>query len=209
MPLRSHSESALRISDCVTELLRKQPFFGSLVLRLPLRPDSTRETLATDGYEIRYSPQWIANTDSHVIETAMARVVMACALKHHTRRNDSPLRCKAKTFAHSRAESLAQLVIAFPDPRSAGFRDAPSERLPRPRDEISALNADSVKEVLEPMPCSSPTPAAAIQRRRLHDSLTTTAEAWDEISVANRPTTASPPPTRGQRRRTLALPGIP
>ncbi len=79
-------ESALRMSDCVTELLRKQPFFGSLVLRLPLRADPTRRTLASDGAEIRYSPDWVAETDAHLIETAMARVVMACALKHHTRR---------------------------------------------------------------------------------------------------------------------------
>ena len=88
MTARVHRESALRVSDCVTELLRKQPFFGSLVLRLPLRPDPTRETLATDGHEIRYSPQWIAETEAHLIETAMARVVMACALKHHTRRGE-------------------------------------------------------------------------------------------------------------------------
>ena len=88
MSARVLQESALRVSDCVTELLRKQPFFGSLVLRLPLRPDATRETLATDGHEIRYSPRWVAETDSHLIETAMARVVMACALKHHTRRGD-------------------------------------------------------------------------------------------------------------------------
>ena len=79
-------ESALRVSDCVTELLRRQPFFGSLVLRLPLRADPTRKTLASDGREIRYSPGWVAETDAHLIETAMARVVMACALKHHTRR---------------------------------------------------------------------------------------------------------------------------
>ena len=82
------SESALRMSDCVTELLRKQPFFGSLVLRLPLRADPTRQTLASDGQEIRYSPDWVAETDAHLIETAMARVVMACALKHHTRRGE-------------------------------------------------------------------------------------------------------------------------
>ncbi|MCY4550696.1 MAG: VWA-like domain-containing protein, partial [Defluviicoccus sp.] len=61
---------------------------GSLVLRLPLRPDPTRETLATDGHEIRYSPRWVAETEAHLIETAMARVVMACALKHHTRRGE-------------------------------------------------------------------------------------------------------------------------
>ena len=81
-------ESALRVSDCVTELLRKQPFFGSLVLRLPLRADPTRRTLASDGREIRYSPRWVAETDAHLIKTAMARVVMACALKHHTRRRE-------------------------------------------------------------------------------------------------------------------------
>ena len=85
---RVFDESALRMSDCVTELLRKQPFFGSLVLRLPLRADPTRRTLATDGAEIRYSPDWVAETDAHLIETAMARVVMACALKHHTRRGE-------------------------------------------------------------------------------------------------------------------------
>ena len=42
MSSRVLAESALRVSDCVTELLRKQPFFGSLVLRLPLRPDPER-----------------------------------------------------------------------------------------------------------------------------------------------------------------------
>jgi len=91
MPANVLSESALRVSDCVTELLRKQPFFGSLVLRLPLRADPTRRTLASDGREIRYSPGWVAETDAHLIETAMARVVMACALKHHTRRGERDL----------------------------------------------------------------------------------------------------------------------
>ena len=86
MAARMHSESARRISVCVTALLREQPFFGSLALRLPIRADASRETVASDGREIRYSPRWIADTDAHVIETAMARVVLACALKHHTRR---------------------------------------------------------------------------------------------------------------------------
>ena len=81
------AESARRVSGCVTELLRKQPFFGSLALRLPLKPDPTRETLACDGREIRYSPRWVADSDAHAIEAAIARVVLACALKHHTRRD--------------------------------------------------------------------------------------------------------------------------
>ena len=49
MAARVHSESARRISDCVTALLREQPFFGSLALRLPIRADATRETVASDG----------------------------------------------------------------------------------------------------------------------------------------------------------------
>ncbi len=81
-------ESARRVSACVTELLRKQPFFGSLALRLPLTPDASRKTLASDGRAIRYSPRWIAETPAHGIEAAIARVVLACALKHHTRRGD-------------------------------------------------------------------------------------------------------------------------
>ena len=79
-------ESARRVSDCVGALLTGQPFFGSLALRLPLRPDPTRETLASDGRELRYSPAWAARTDGDRIKTAVARVVFACALKHHTRR---------------------------------------------------------------------------------------------------------------------------
>ncbi len=75
-------ESARRVSA----LLRKQPFFGSLALRLPLRADPSRETLASDGAEIRYNPGWAADAGVRLIETAIARVVLACALKHHARR---------------------------------------------------------------------------------------------------------------------------
>ena len=84
--MAARSESARRVSDCVTALLRDQPFFGSLALRLPIRADETRETLASDGKDIRYAPQWVADTDADRIKTALVRVVLACALKHHTRR---------------------------------------------------------------------------------------------------------------------------
>ena len=140
MAARVLGESAIRVSDCVTELLRKQPFFGSLVLRLPLRPDPTRETLATDGHEIRYSPRWVAETEAHLIETAMARVVMACALKHHTRRGErDPERWQ-----------MASQLVTHALIRDAGFTLPPDaeawddlsveqayERLPEPGDDDS------------------------------------------------------------------------
>ena len=88
MASRARKESARRVSDCVAALLRDQPFFGSLALRLPIQPDAARQTLASDGREIRYSPDWVANTDADLIKTAIGRVVLACALKHHTRRGE-------------------------------------------------------------------------------------------------------------------------
>ena len=146
MAARVLSESALRVSDCVTELLRKQPFFGSLVLRLPLRPDPTRETLATDGHEIRYSPRWVAETEAHLIETAMARVVMACALKHHTRRGErDPERWQ-----------MASQLVTHALIRDAGFTLPPDaeawndlsveqayDRLPTPEDGNSGDDSDA------------------------------------------------------------------
>ena len=89
MSSRVLAESALRVSDCVTELLRQATVFREPRAEAPASPRlRRRETLATDGHEIRYSPRWVAETDSHLIETSMARVVMACALKHYTRRGE-------------------------------------------------------------------------------------------------------------------------
>ena len=85
---RTGIESARRVSDCVTALLRDEPFFGSLALRLPIRADAGRETLASDGHEIRYAPHWVADAHADLIKTAIGRVVLACALKHHTRRGE-------------------------------------------------------------------------------------------------------------------------
>ena len=85
---RAHAESARRVGDCVTALLLDQPFFGNLALRLPIRADASRGTLASDGKDIRYAPGWVAETDADRIKTALARVVLACALKHHTRRGE-------------------------------------------------------------------------------------------------------------------------
>jgi len=142
-------ESALRMSDCVTELLRKQPFFGSLVLRLPLRADPTRKTLAADGQEIRYSPSWVAETDAHLIETAMARVVMACVLKHHTRRGErDPERWQTASQLVTHA-LLRDAGFTLP-PDAEAWEDLSVEqaydRLPEPREDDSVDEGDAPQD---------------------------------------------------------------
>ena len=135
--MATRRESASRVSGCVTALLRDQPFFGSLALRLPIRPDPVRQTLASDGREILYSPDWVANTDADLIKTAIGRVVLACALKHHTRRGERDL---------GRWQQASQLVT-HGLLRDAGFKLPPDaeawdgisveqayDRLPEPQE---------------------------------------------------------------------------
>ena len=133
MSAHAQSESARRVSDCVTALLRDQPFFGSLALRLPIRTDAGRETLASDGREIRYSPTWVADTDADLIKTAIARVVLACALKHHTRRGER----EPERWQH------ASQLVTHGLLRDAGFKLPP---------DAEAWDAISVEQAYDRLP---------------------------------------------------------
>lgn len=103
--------AATRLSKCVTALLQDQPFFGNLTLRLPLRPDPARQTIASDGQEIRFSPAWVIDTEADLVKTALARIVTACALKHHTRRRDRD----------PQVWQLASQLVTHPILKDAGF----------------------------------------------------------------------------------------
>lgn len=132
------AESAARVSACVTELLRKQPFFGSLALRLPLRADPSRKTLASDGGEIRYDPGWVAETGAHLIEAAIARVVLACALKHHTRRGGrDPRRWQhaSQLVTHALLEEAGFILPPGAESLEGVSVEEAYERLPPPEED--------------------------------------------------------------------------
>ena len=88
----------------------------------------------------------MAATDAHVIETAMARVVMACALKHHSRRGErDPERWQ-----------LSSQLVTHALLRDAGFTLPPDaeawdgvsveeayDRLPEPQEDDSGGDSDS------------------------------------------------------------------
>ena len=111
MTSRAIKDAATRLSRCVTALLQDQPFFGNLTLRLPLRPDLARQTIASDGQEIRFSPAWVIDTEADLLKTALARIVTACALKHHTRRRDRD----------PQVWQLASQLVTHPILKDAGF----------------------------------------------------------------------------------------
>ena len=80
------SESTRRVRRVLRNMLSVWPFFGQLALRLPLVVDGSRKTIASDGTALYFNPKWIAETCDEQIRENIAGLVIACGLKHHTRR---------------------------------------------------------------------------------------------------------------------------
>lgn len=68
-----------------THLMLRQPFFGSLALRLKLINDESVRTMCTDGKSIRYNPEFVQMHQIAEIEGVIAHEVMHVAMCHHTR----------------------------------------------------------------------------------------------------------------------------
>ena len=77
-----------RVRKALSMLLENQPFFGNLVLRMPLQSDPKVENVACDGKILSYNEKWAEQATHEQIMSLMARMVMAVALKHHKRRDD-------------------------------------------------------------------------------------------------------------------------
>ena len=84
-PHPNTSAADKRMQRILRSLLNSQPFFALLALRMPMQADSKHETIASDGQTIYYSPNWVLENTGDSVRTALSRVVLACALKHHTR----------------------------------------------------------------------------------------------------------------------------
>jgi len=88
IPKLKEKEGMIRVRRTISSLLQTQPFFGALALNMGLIEDAERDTIAADGVNIRFNPTWVKDHHADEIKLAIARVVLACALKHHTRRGD-------------------------------------------------------------------------------------------------------------------------
>lgn len=67
-------------------LVLDEPFFGSLVLRLKLKEDSSCETLWVDGSTLGFSPSFVDSVSMDVLKGCLCHEVLHCALAHHARR---------------------------------------------------------------------------------------------------------------------------
>jgi predicted metal-dependent peptidase len=69
-------------------LILDQPFFGTLATRLQLQEYPAVETMATDGFRIRYNPEFVDKQKPEHLKSIIAHEVMHCASGHHARRDN-------------------------------------------------------------------------------------------------------------------------
>ena len=87
--MRQQRTARERIQGCLSQLLRQEPFFGTIAIHLiPPIPDPERATIAADGEHFRYNPKWVVGASTAQLRNAVAHCVLACGLKHHTRRGN-------------------------------------------------------------------------------------------------------------------------
>lgn len=67
-------------------LVLDEPFFGSLVLRLTVREDSSCNTLWVDGSSLGFNPSFVDSLSMDVLKGCLCHEVLHCALAHHARR---------------------------------------------------------------------------------------------------------------------------
>lgn len=82
------NETPKKIIKARIGLIKRQPFFGTLALRLKcvMKDDLNPATMATDGKTLYFHPKFVDDHPQEVIEAAVAHEVGHCALSHITRR---------------------------------------------------------------------------------------------------------------------------
>lgn len=75
------------ISKAKAQLILDQPFFASILLSLPMIEDLSIPTLATNGNEVRYNPEFMKSLSLGETVFALAHETLHCVFQHMHRRN--------------------------------------------------------------------------------------------------------------------------
>lgn len=79
-------DAQMKVSRGSTRLVVKFPFYGSVCLRVNVKPDASVSTMATDGKSILWSPDWVDTIDQEETVGTLAHEVLHIVLKHPLRR---------------------------------------------------------------------------------------------------------------------------
>ncbi len=79
-------DAQMKVSRGSTRLVIKFPFYGSVCLRVNVKPDASVSTMATDGKSILWSPDWVDTIGQEETVGTLAHEVLHIILKHPLRR---------------------------------------------------------------------------------------------------------------------------
>ena len=80
-----NAQAAHKLTVARSQLILSQPFFGMLALRLRLVERADIKTLAVDGKNVFYNPDFVLGLTDTLCRSAMAHEVMHCVFDHITR----------------------------------------------------------------------------------------------------------------------------
>ena len=80
-------DTKTKLTKARTRLLLSQPFFGSLALRMGLIENPAIETMATNGKDVYFNPDFVDGMSMDELVGVLAHEVMHPACNHHTRRD--------------------------------------------------------------------------------------------------------------------------
>lgn len=129
-------------------LVLDHPFFGSIALRLTLKPDPSCDDLWTDGRTLGFNPSYAAALSDAALMGAQAHEIMHLACAHHVRREgrDATLWNKACDFVVNQLLLDAGFSLpqgAMHDPAYAGLSvEALYSELTRLQDEAPNKGAE-------------------------------------------------------------------
>lgn len=83
-----NEQAKTKLTKARIALIVKQPFYGTLALRLRLVEMPSIPTLAVDGVSVFYNPEFILGLSDSLCESAVAHEVGHCVFDHITRRGD-------------------------------------------------------------------------------------------------------------------------
>ena len=75
-----------KIVKAKTQLIFDQPFFASLLCSMPMTPDESIPTMATNGESIRFNPAWVDGLSIPEIVFVLGHEVMHCVFNHMYRK---------------------------------------------------------------------------------------------------------------------------
>ena len=98
-----------------SSLVLDHPFFGSLALRLTLKPDPACGDLWTDGVSLAFNPLYASSLPQKKLVAAQAHEIMHIACGHHLRRKDRDERLWNQSCDYAINHILQEAGFSLPE----------------------------------------------------------------------------------------------